>query len=259
MSNSYIANFLKYKDFLIELIRKDIKLKYRNSFLGILWSMLNPLLLMIVLTIIFSSVFERDIPNFPVYVLIGRLLYAYFAESTNFAMDSIRANGQLIRKVYVPKYFFPLSRICSSFIVFLLSFIPLLIVMLITGIHLSIVNLLVIFPLLYIFLICTGIGLALSAITVFFQDIKHLYGVVLTLLMFMTPIFYPVEIIPSEYLPMIKLNPLFEVVQMMREVLMYGSVPSLQSHLICIGYGFVCLIVGLFLFYKAKDKFIFYI
>lgn len=259
MSNTYITNFIKYKDFLFELVRKDIKLKYRNSFLGILWSMLNPLLLMIVLTIIFSSVFERDIPNFPVYVLIGRLLYTYFAESTNFAMDSIRNNGQLIRKVYVPKYFFPLSRICSSFIVFLLSLVPLVFVMLVTGISLNFINLLIIFPLIYIFFICTGIGLALSAITVFFQDLKHLYGVILTLLMFMTPIFYPADIIPEKYLTIIQLNPLFEVVQMMRDVLMYESIPSLQSHLICFTYGIVCIVIGLFIFYKSKDKFIFYI
>lgn len=257
--NTHIINFIKYKDFLFELIKKDIKLKYRNSILGVFWSMLNPLLLMIVLTIVFSAIFRHDIENFPVYVLTGRLLYAFFAEATNFAMDSIHSNGQLIRKVYVPKYFFPLARVCSSFVTTLLSMVPLFAVMLVTGVDFAWANLLIVFPLLYLFVICLGVGLLLSTITVFFRDIKHLYTIVLTVLMYMTPIFYPKEIIPEQYRAIIELNPLFEVVEMFRTVVLYGQAAPLMSHLICILHGFIYLIGGLIIFYKNQDKFIFHL
>lgn len=252
----YLQNFLKYKDFFVELVLKDIKLKFRDSVFGILWSMLNPLLFMIVLTIVFSSLFENNIENFPVYVLIGRLVYAFFAEATNFAMDSIYVNGQLIRKVYVPKYFFPLAKICSSFITTLLSFFPLLLIMMTTGIGLSFTNLLIIFPLIYILFFSMGVGLFLSSVTVFFRDIKHLYSVVLMFLMYTSAIFYPVDIIPSEYQKYIQFNPLFGVIEMTREVLMYQSIPSLQDHAFIFLYACLHLFIGFFVFYKTQDKFI---
>lgn len=256
---THVINFVKYRDLLVELIKKDIKLKYRNSALGILWSMINPLLLMVVLTIVFSAIFDRTIENFPVYVLTGRLIYSFFAESTNFAMDSIYANSQLIRKVYVPKYFFPLSRLCSSFVTTLLSLVPLFFVMLFTGLGFSWANLLILFPLGYLFVISLGVGLFLATVTVFFRDIKHLYSVILMLLMYTTPIFYPKEIIPEKYRPIIELNPLFEVVEMFRNVMMYGVIPSFSSHLICLAHAGTYLIIGLICFYKKQDRFIFHI
>ncbi|PZM67233.1 ABC transporter permease [Paenibacillus dendritiformis] len=254
-----IHNFLKYKDLLFELIIKDIQLKYRNSFLGILWSMLNPLLMMIVLTIIFSTVFNNHIDNFPVYVLTGRIVYQFFSESTNFAMDSIHGNSQLIRKIYVPKYFFPLSRVCSSFITTLISTVPLLFVMLVTDITFSWVNLMFIFPLLYLLAISAGIGMLLASVTVFFRDMKHLYSIVLMVIMYMTPIFYPVNIIPVKYIPIIQLNPLYSIVEMFRDVVMYGQIPGLGSHLICFAYVFIYGILGVFVFYRTQDRFIYHL
>ncbi|MFD3271630.1 ABC transporter permease [Paenibacillus dendritiformis] len=257
--NKNIRNFLKYKDLLLELIKKDIKLKYRNSFLGILWSMLNPLLMMVVLTIIFSTVFNNHIDNFPVYVLTGRIIYQFFSESTNFAMDSIHANSQLIRKVYVPKYFFPLSRVCSSFITTLISTVPLLFVMLVTDVTFSWINIMFIIPLLYLLIISAGIGMLLASITVFFRDMKHLYSIVLMLIMYMTPIFYPASIIPEKYMPIIKLNPLFSVVEMFRDVVMYGQLPGLGAHFICIAYVFIYGTIGILVFYKTQDRFIYHL
>lgn len=254
-----IKNLLKYKDLLIELIIKDIKLKYKNSILGILWSMLDPLLTMIVLTIIFGAVFKRDIPNFPVYVLIGRLIYSFFSQSTTGAMEAVLANKQLIKKIYVPKYFFPLARVCSTFITFLISFIPLIVVMMITKVPFHKVNVLIIFPLMYLLAISLGIGLVLCTIRVFFGDIKHLYSVLLLLLMYMTPIFYPADIIAEKFVGFVKLNPLFTLVNMFRDVLMYNTVPSLESHLTCLIYAVFYMGIGFVTFYKVQDKFILHI
>lgn len=254
-----IKNVIKYKDLLKELILKEIKMKYKNSVLGILWSMLDPLLTMMILTIVFGSIFKKDIPNFPVYVLIGRISFSFFSESTRAAMEAVLNNKQLIKKIYVPKYLFPLSKVCASFITFMISFIPLLIVMALTGIKFHKVNLLIVFPLIYLLLISIGVGLFLCTIRVFFGDIKHLYGAILLMVMYMTPIFYPANIIADRFVNFVRLNPLFTVVNMFRDVLMYNTVPTLESHLVCIILSMIYLGIGLIAFYKNQDKFILHI
>ncbi|WP_145028176.1 ABC transporter permease [Paenibacillus sp. Y412MC10] len=257
--SSKFKNFVRYQDLFIELIRKDIRIKYRNSVLGIFWSMLNPLLMMIVLTVIFSNVFQQHIEHFPVYVLTGRLIYQFFSESTNFAMDSINNNGQLIRKVYVPKYLFPISRICSSFITTFISLIPLALVMAVTGVGFHWTNILVIIPLVCLLITSIGVGLLLSTITVFFRDIKHLYSIVLTVVMYMTPIFYPISIIPVQYKIIFELNPLFGIVDIFRSVVIQGEVPMIWTVTITIIYSLIIFGVGFLMFYKKQDKFIYYL
>jgi len=255
---TYILNFIKYKDLFIELVIRDIKIKYRNSFLGILWSMINPLLMMIVFSIVFMELFKNDIPNFPVYVLIGRILYQFFSEATSFAMEAVYANGQLINKLYVPKYFFPLTRVLSSFIISFLSLVPLLLVIMpLTGLSYDWINLMIIFPLVYLLLISTGIGLLLSALNVFFSDIKHLYSVLLVILMFLTPIFYPMEIIPEKYAIVLELNPLHIAIEMFRDVIMYGVLPNFDAHLSLIIYSLLFTVIGIIVFGKTQDRFIY--
>lgn len=254
-----IQNLYKYKDLFYELVKKDIKLKYKNSYLGILWSFLNPLLMMIVLTVIFSEVFKNNIDNFPVYVLTGRLIYSFFSEATNFAMASIQNNSQLIKKVYVPKYFFPLTRVCSSFLISLVSLVPIIIVMLLSGVEFSPLNLLIIVPLLLNLFISAGIGLIMATAAVFFRDLNHLYSIILMVIMYMTPIFYPAEIIPSKYHWIIELNPLYSILNMFRDVLMYNMMFSPVDLLISSFYAVIYFILGLVLFYKKQDKFIFHI
>jgi len=257
--NVYIENMMKYKDLFFELVKKDVALKYRQSALGVLWSMVNPLLMMAVLSIVFMALFQSQIPHFPVYVLIGRIVYQFFSESTNFAMDSIYANGQLIRKVYVPKYFFPLSRICSSFVTTILSLVPLVLMMVILGIPFRWMNLLFVMPLFYLLVISAGIGLLLSSVNVFFKDMKHFYSILLLIVMYMTPIFYPASIIPQQYMPIILLNPLFPIVEMFRDVVMAGVFPDPTLHLLSILYMVVYGGVGLFVFYRTQDRFIYHL
>lgn len=253
----YILNFLKYKDLIVELVRRDIAVKYRNSYLGVLWSLLNPLLMMVVLSIIFSTVFNNAIENYPLYLLTGRLIYSYFAEATNFAMDSIVVNHSLIKKVYIPKYFFPLSKVFSSFITSLVALIPIAGVMIFTGVGFSLYNLLALIPLIILLITCAGAGLILATVMVFFRDLKHFYSIVLMIIMYMTPIFYPASIIPEKYRAFIELNPLFPLVNMFRDAILYQRFFEISDLLQSIGYAITFLIVGSFVFYKFQDRFIF--
>ncbi|WP_054741985.1 ABC transporter permease [Cellulosilyticum ruminicola] len=252
----HLKTFYNYRALLWEFVKKDIKLKYRNSFLGILWSMLNPLLIMVVLTFIFSNIFKNSIPNFPVYCLTGRLIYDFFSQATNQSMVSITSKSTLIKKIYVPKYLYPLSRVISSFIIFLISLIPLLLIMLVTRVKLTPMSLLAVFPLLSLVALALGIGLFLATVNVFFRDMQHLYSVVLLVVMYMSAIFYSVDIINPKYAFVLKFNPIFPIIAVFRDCLLNGQITGSGNWILCAIYPVLALGIGLFTFYKQQDKFI---
>lgn len=249
----------KYRYLLSELISRDLKVKYRRSVLGYLWSVLNPLLMMIVLTIVFSTMFRFDIPNYPVYILSGQLIFNFFSESTNMAMTSILGGASLIKKVYLPKYIFPLSRTLSSFVTMLFSLVALVIVMLVTGasFHVTIV----LFPLVLIYLLvfCVGVGLMLSVAVVYFRDTQYLYSVFLTALNYLTPIFYPASMLPGWLKPLMIFNPLYDYVGMFRNIMIYGQWPTFGEHAICIAFASCFLLIGIEFFKKHQKNFILHI
>ena len=255
----YWLNFNKYKRLLKELVAKDIKLKYRRSYLGILWTMLNPILMMLVLTAVFSTVFKNNIPNFPVYLLTGRILFDFYSQGSKDAMNSIMSGSALIKKVYIPKYIFPMSKVISAFVNLLFSLVALAVVMIITKTQVTWTIFLIPIPLMYLLIFTTGVGVLLSSLTVFFRDIQHLYSVILTAWMYFTPLFYPAEIIPENMQFILQLNPLYHIVEMFRGLVMYGAIPSLQSNLICGVFSLTAFMLGLYVFYKQQDKFILYI
>lgn len=257
--NKQLKTFYNYRDLLWEFVKKDIKLKYRNSFLGILWSMLNPLLIMVVLTFIFSNLFKNKIPNFPVYCLSGRLIYDFFSQSTNQCMNSITGKSSLIKKIYVPRYLYPLSRTISSFIIFLISLIPLFCIMIITNVHFTKEMLLIIYPLICLFFISLGIGMILATINVFFRDMQHLYSVVLLIIMYASAIFYSADIINPKYVRILNLNPIFPVIKVFRDCILYGKVTAIYSWVLIAVYSVLAMIIGVIVFYKKQDKFILHI
>lgn len=252
----YIHNFLAYKELLRELVSRDIKTKYRRSVLGILWSVLNPLGMMVIMTIVFSHVFRGNIENFPVYLMCGQVIFNFYNEASSVAMGSILGNSMLIKKVYVPKYLFPMSKICSCFVNLLTSFIALVIVIIATRTPISWTIILFVMPVLYVFLFALGMGLLLSALVVSFRDLQHLYGVLLTAWTYLTPIFYPIEMLPGWVRTIVSLNPLTSIIQMLRDVTMYGMVPDGILHVKCIGWCLLVLVLGLWTFYKQQDSFI---
>ncbi|WP_110931165.1 ABC transporter permease [Paenibacillus bouchesdurhonensis] len=253
---SFIYNFFKYTELLKQLVIRDLKVKYRHSILGIFWSILNPLLTMVVISIVFSNLFRFDIENFAVYFMSASLLFSFFSEATTVAMTSVIGGASLISKVYIPKYLFPLSKCLSSFVHLMLSFAALLIIMFSTGIRINytIFAIPLIFVLILVFSI--GISLILSSVSVFFRDMTHLYSVLTLMLMYMTPIFYPASIVPEKFKFIHDFNPLFYYVESFREIILEQRLPSLDYVIICSIMSFAALIIGLYVFYKRQDKFI---
>lgn len=254
--STYINNFKKFQPLLTELIARDIKIKYRKSVLGVLWTLLNPLFMMIILSIVFSNLFKFDIEYFPVYLLSGQLIFNFYSESTNASMSAIMDNGPLIKKIYVPKYLFVLSRVASSTINLLASFTALLCVMLAMRVDLHYMVLLSPIPLFFLIIFSLGVGLILSAITVKFRDVMHLYSVFVTALMYLTPVIYPMSILPEWLEPIVNLNPITNILQMFRNVMIYNTLPGISSILIAIIESAIMLSLGLYVFYKNQDEFI---
>lgn len=253
-------NFLLYRELLYELIIKDLKKKYKKSFLGYLWSVLNPLLTMVVLVAVFSNVLGRGVDNFPIYLLTGQLMFNMCSVGTRAAMGSITGNASLIQKVYIPKYILPLSSIFSALINQLFSFVALIIVMLATRFVPTATILLFFVPIIYQFIFCFGLGLALATLLVFFRDIEYIYGIFLTLWMYLTPVFYHIDIIGGRMAKVIStINPMYHYITYMRDLVMYGQIPDLRSNLICLGFALVSLLIGVALFYKNQSKFVLYI
>lgn len=254
--SQYLQNFRKFQPLLNELVARDIKIKYRRSVLGVLWTLLNPLCMMIVLSVVFSNLFKFDVENFPLYILSGQVVFNFFSDSTTSSMSAIINNSSLIKKIYVPKYLFVLSRVFSSFINLLASFTALLLVMVATRAELHWTVLLVPVPLFLLVAFSLGIGLILSAVTVKFRDIMHLYSVFTTALLYLTPVIYPLSILPEWLLPIVKINPITNILLMFRDVMLNNTIFSLSSLLIAVLEALLALAIGLRVFYKNQDEFI---
>lgn len=252
----YLQNFLKFRPLLGELVTRDIKTKYRRSVLGVLWTLLNPLLMMIILSIVFSNLFRFRIENYPLYILSGQLIYNFFSEGTSRSMSAVIDNASLIKKVYIPKYLFAFSRILSSFINLMASFCALILVMIFTRARLHYTVIFAIIPILILAVFSTGVGLFLAAIAVKFRDMIHLYGVFLVALNYLCPIIYPMSILPHSIAIIVRLNPLTQILMVFRETVIYGSFPDPLKVLYGAAAAVVAMIIGLYVFYKNQDNFI---
>lgn len=258
--SQYVQEFWKYRDLLKLLVSRDIKLKYRRSFLGYVWSVLNPLLIMIVMTVVFSTMFKRNIPNFPVYLFCGQLLFNFMNSSTHQAIFSITGNAALLKKTYVPKYIFTIAKITSGMIDMVFSLGALVIVMVVTQARFSWTALLFPLVIVQLYLFCIGIGLFLAQGNVFFKDIQYIYNAITTAWMYLTPIFYPIESLP-EWLRwgITHLNPMYFYVTQFRELVWIGTLPETGLVVAGLAAAAVALVVGFTSFMSAKDKFILYI
>lgn len=274
---NYFKNAYKYRYLVQEIVRKNIKLQYRNSFLGIFWTFLQPLLTMIVLVLVFSNVFgssNSGVVCYPIYVLCGRLIYECFTQSTKRAMRSIRNSASVIKKVYVPKYVYPVSNVLANFVTFLISLSVLVVVFAFfyvfqRGAYPDLVIswkfLLLIVPLLLLFMLSIGVGMILSVLNVFFKDIEYIYDVFCMLLFYITPVFYNINNLNlsggvSWFGFALKLNPLYWITDLFRScVLVNGFEWNWNGFIYTLGFSVFSILVGVYFFYKKQDKFILHI
>ncbi len=267
-----VAVFKKYKNLLAELTRKNIKLKYRNSWLGIFWSFLQPLLNMIVLSVVFGGIFGKHseyIVCYPVFLFTGRLLFDFFSASTKQAMTSFRRNSAIIKKVYVPKYMYPVSSLLSTFVNFAISLLCLICVWIffkVSGVqgggdlHITWHALLCVVPMFLILVFSTGIGLILSVLSVYFRDIEYIWDVLLRLLLYMVPILYPLQRITTTWvIYVIKINPLYSMIELFRQCVLYGYIMSWRMLLYATVVSFLTLFVGIIIFNWKSDDLIYHL
>lgn len=268
--SAYFKNLWKYRFLLVEIVRKNVKLQYRNSVLGMFWTFLQPLMTTLVLVLVFGGIFGKSnegIVCYPIYLLCGRLLYEFFTQSTKRAMRSIRNSASVIKKVYVPKYIYPISNVLSNFVTFAISLSVLVVMMayymLFTdvAIHITPYILLSIVPIILLLVLSTGVGLILSTLNVFFKDIEYLYEVFCMLLFYATPIFYKVDALgANKYVQLgLMANPLYSIVSMFRSCVLFGEMWNWNHFFYASVFSLAMLGIGALVFYKKQDKFILHI
>ncbi len=267
MIKRVLNNFKKYSFLLSELIKRDFKIKYKRSVLGVLWSILYPLLMMSVMALIFSNMFKFKVENvnFSVYLMCGLVIWNYFCEATNSSLTAIVGNFTLLNKVYIPKYIFPIAKCLFAGINFLFTLIPLFLIILIAktpdgGHHIISIYYLLI-PIIFLggLMFTIGISYLLSTVTVFLRDVIYIWGIVLTILNYFTPIFYSITILPENLQSIFKLNPLYLYINSLREIVLYHTAPTPLYLLTGVLVGFCTMILGMLVFKRKQDKFIYYI
>ena len=242
-----LNGFWRYRYLLWNLVSRDFKLKYRRSVLGVVWSVLNPLLMCLVYWAVFSSLMDMrgsGIDNFPVFLMCGQLLFNFFNEATSASMSSVLSAAPLLKKVYIPKYIFPLEKCCFAMVNCVFSFVALLLVMIFTGapFHLTILEAL--YPLVTLFFFSLGVGLFLAAATVFFRDIMHIWSVFTTALLYFSAIFY---------------DPMYWYITGFRRTLMWGIPLDFNMFAVCGICAVLSMVVGVWMFRKTQDRFVLHI
>jgi homopolymeric O-antigen transport system permease protein len=257
--NQELGELVRYRSLLRNLVVRDLTVRYKRSIIGIFWTLINPIIMTVVFSIVFSTVFKFSTKNFIIYFLSGYLFWNFFAQTTLASSQCILVNGNLLRKIYVPKKLFVLSIVLSGLINLGLALIPLIALIILAGKPFDFSLLILPFSLLVLTLFTTGVSLALSSMSVFFIDVISIYQVILQPWMYLTPIVYPLEIIPSKYLPLVHLNPMYHLIACFREPIYSGKLPTAENLICATVASLAVLVVGYVVFSRSEDSFIYYL
>lgn len=249
----------KHRFLFEELVKRDFKKKYKRTVLGMLWSVLAPLLQLAIMALVFTNIFGRTQEYYVVYMFTGNLLFTYFRDATQGGMRSLLQNASIFSKVDVPKYMFLLSKNIQALINFGLTLIVYFIFVLAYGIKPNLSFLMLIYPIICIMVFNIGVGMVLSALYVFFRDTEYLYSVVLTLINYVSVIFYTLDSFTDQVKMLFYLNPIYAYINYFRKIVIYGQIPSLRLHLLCAFYALVMLGIGSFIYKKYNYKFLYYV
>jgi ABC-type polysaccharide/polyol phosphate export permease len=256
-----MTDVFRYRDLVFTLVARDLKVRYRRSAIGFVWTMLQPLLMMLVFQMVFSALFRFDIWNYPVYALAGILFWNFFSQSIVASMNSLRGNAQLLQKLPVPKLVFPLATVLSGVVNLLLALVPLLLIMVVTSGVESLRPAMLFLPvaILLAALFTLGAGLLLAPLAVFFSDVVELIGVLLSVVMYLTPIFYPKEIVPEHLRWVVRFNPVRSILEVFRDPIYQGEIPPLTHLTVCVVITALALVVGALAFRRSADRIPFYV
>lgn len=254
-----IKKFHKHRFLFQQLVHRDFTKKYKRTVLGVAWSVLSPLLTLLVMNLIFGTLLGSDIEHYTTYLFSGQLVFSFFNESTNEGMTSLLNNAEIFTKVNVPKYMFLFSKNVSSLINFGITLCIYFLFVLINGIPITWKFVLLLYPIACLVVFNVGVGLILSAVYVFFRDIQYLYGIFTMLLMYMSAIFYSIETFPQIGRNLFLLNPVYVYIRYFRKIVIEGTVPSLWFHLIAAGYALIAFAVGFFIYKRKNHSFLYYV
>jgi len=252
------SRWQKYNFLLEELVKRDFKKRYKRAVLGILWSMLGPLLHLVVMSFVFINFFGQTIPHFIVYVFSGLMIYTFFKESTSQGMQSLNANSNILTKIKVPKYIFLFSNNVATLINFGLMLVIFLLFALVDGVSLTPTVFLIVYPIITLMAFNIGVGLILSALFVFFKDVQYLYDIFTMMLMWLSAIFYDIGTFSETVQRAFLLNPIYTHILYVRLIVLHGTIPSWRIHLLCIAYALIALAVGSFFYKKYNYRFVYY-
>lgn len=239
-----VMSLMRYKELVVQFVSRSIKTRYKRSVLGVAWTMLNPLLTMIVLTVVFSQVFRFEVENYPVYVLSGLVAWNFFANSTSTAMGEIVGSSTLLNRIYIPKMVFPVSAVGTGLVNLLLALIPMALISALLGVRFTAALLVLPLSVLLLGMFALGVGMLLATAGVYFADTHPIYEVVLTLWLYLTPIIYPIEIVPRQFLFLIKINPLYPLIEIFRAPWFEGVVPAWTFWAAAAGFALLSLVLG---------------
>lgn len=242
-----------------ELVKRDFKKKYKRTILGMGWSMLSPLLMLLVMKVVFENFFGRTINHYTTYLFCGLLTFNWFAESTNGGMASLFGNAGIFTKVNVPKYLFLFSVNIQVLINFTLTLLVFFVFCAIDHVSFTWKFLCLLYPILTLQLFNVGVGMVLSALFIFFRDIDYLWRVFLQLLMYGSAIFYMVDSFPPKVQLVFAMNPVYRHIAYFREVVLAGTVPSVETHLTLLGFAAAAFLSGAYMYKHYNTKFLYYV
>ncbi len=255
-----IKNKIKQYRFLFEeLVKRDFTKKYKRTVLGMLWSVLGPLMTLGVMALVFTQFFGRNMEHYMIYMFCGNLLYSFFKESTGTGMTALYDNSSIFSKINVPKYMFLLSKNVSSLINFGINIIVLFIFCIVDGVAFSWKFIMLLYPIGCLVVFNLGVGLILSALYLMFRDMKYLYDIFTLLLMYLSAIFYSIDAYSQEVQYLFYLNPIYVYIRYFRKIILEGTIPKLSFHLLAAAYAIVVLVIGAVIYKKKNYKFLYYI
>lgn len=253
---SVLKELFLYREMIFSLVRKELRGRYKGSFLGFLWTFINPLLQLVVYTLVFSTILRSDVEQYYLFLFVALIPWIFFVSCLSSGSGCILSEQGLVTKIYFPREVIPVSFVSSAFINMLYCFVVVLAVVLLSGRPINVVAWLYLPLIMSVeYIMALGVAMLSSSITVFFRDLQYILGILSMAWQFLTPIMYPLDIVPKDMQPIFMLNPMTPIIMAYRDILYYGQVPHLSTLTSALGFGVIILAVGALVFGRLKKRF----